>query len=194
MRDDLVNAPDGYESIRKDSEKIGFPMPSDERTGALLRTLAAARPAARILELGTGTGLSASWLLDGMDATSTLVSVDTNGNYQAIARRSLGQDSRIELITEDGLEFLNRTSDNEFDLIFGDTWPGKYIGFDQVLRVLKPGGVLLFDDMLPQPNWPADHPAKVADLLEKIASLPSDQFATVRMSWGTGHVLITKRA
>jgi predicted O-methyltransferase YrrM len=36
---------------------VGFTMASDAWTGALLRTLAAAKPGGSLLELGTGTGL-----------------------------------------------------------------------------------------------------------------------------------------
>ena len=47
-------------------------MPSDPLTCTLLRTLAASKPGGQFLELGSGTGLSTAWLLDGMDARATL--------------------------------------------------------------------------------------------------------------------------
>ena len=54
-------------AIQAATETLGFDMPSIPQTGALLRALAASKPAARVLELGTGTGIATCWLLDGLD-------------------------------------------------------------------------------------------------------------------------------
>jgi predicted O-methyltransferase YrrM len=53
-------------------------MASEPLVGALLRTLVASKPAGRFLELGTGTGVATTWMLDGMDPASALTTVDTD--------------------------------------------------------------------------------------------------------------------
>ena len=58
--------------IEKRTAELGFDMPSDMRTGALLKALAASKPNGRLLELGTGTGLATACLLAGMDSASSL--------------------------------------------------------------------------------------------------------------------------
>jgi CheY-like chemotaxis protein len=58
------------------------------------------------LELGTGTGHGTAWLLTGMDAASTLVTVDPDELVVAVARRHLGSDSRVTFQVADGAEFL----------------------------------------------------------------------------------------
>ena len=65
-------------------------MASDPQTGSFLRALAASKPAANLLELGTGTGLSAAWLLDGMDATSQLDSVEYRWTGDGSRRKHSG--------------------------------------------------------------------------------------------------------
>lgn len=67
--DDLsyIRPPAALARILKRSAEIGFEMASEDRTGALLRTLAASKPGGRFLELGTGTGVATAWVLDGMD-------------------------------------------------------------------------------------------------------------------------------
>lgn len=77
-------------------------MSCDERTGSLLTVLAAARPGGRILELGTGVGEGAAWLLSGMDPNSQLISVELDAAVQAIARAELESDPRTTFITGDG--------------------------------------------------------------------------------------------
>ena len=66
--------PEQYEAILADSAE--FEMASDKTTGQWLRAMAASKGNGRFLDLGTGTGLSACWILDGMDAGSTLLTVD----------------------------------------------------------------------------------------------------------------------
>ncbi len=185
--------PPRYLEILERSRTIDFAMPSDEATGGLLRCLVASKKGARVLELGTGTGLAASWLLDGMDEEAFLDSVELNADYLKIASKFLSDDPRLSLICDDGMSFLERSKDEAYDFIFADTWPGKYVGFSHSLRILRPGGIIVFDDMLPQPNWPSDHPLKVERLLREIDDLPPERFQVVKLCWSTGHILITKR-
>ena len=81
--------PNILEAIVADTERLGFSMASEPKTGSLLRLLAASKPRARVLEIGTGTGISAAWLLEGMDDASTLVSVDNDAQCQEVARKHL---------------------------------------------------------------------------------------------------------
>lgn len=185
--------PKGYEALLNASRLAKFAMPSDFQTGALLRTLAVTKPNARFLELGTGTGLGACWLLDGMDASSSLTSVESNEAWMRIARSHIA-DPRVQFILGDGLAFLEQAPAESFDFIYADTWPGKYVGFEHTLRILRKDGIIVMDDMLPQPNWPSDHAPKVAKLLREIDELPARGFSVLKMCWYTGHILITKRA
>ena len=65
--------PKFYSEIKSDSEKITFSMPSDLQTGSFLRTLTATKKDGRFLELGTGTGLSLAWMIEGMSENSNLI-------------------------------------------------------------------------------------------------------------------------
>src|SRR5580658_6666177 len=115
-----LNPPAALPEILKRTEALAFPMPSEPRTGAMLRVLAASKPGGRLLELGTGTGLSAAWLLDGMDANARLITVDIDPETQAVARSILGDDARLEIVTADAADFLRQQAPETFDLIFAD--------------------------------------------------------------------------
>lgn len=166
-------------------------MASDLLTGALLRTLAASKPAGRLLELGTGTGLSTSWILSGMDTQSTLVSLDNDDTFLAIARESLGGDPRLDLVCTDGGEWIQANQYRTFDFIFADTWHGKYLMLDVVLQMLKPGGIYVIDDMLPQPNWPEGHAEKAEKLIGELENKPD--LLLTKQCWSTGIIIATKR-
>ncbi len=188
----IMRLPSTLEAIENTTRRLGFPMASDRQTGCLLRTLAASKPKGHFLELGTGTGLSASWLLDGMCEHSVLKSVDKDLRLSAVAEKHLGQDSRVEFVVEDGLHFLKSLQGIEkFDLIFADTWPGKYDELELALALLKRGGLYVIDDMMPQSNWPDDHPPKVRDLLQTLENLEGYQMTS--LCWSTGIVLVVKQ-
>lgn len=183
--------PAAYHLIDQETRLSGFTMASDIDTCSLLKTLAAAKPGGKFLELGTGTGLSTSWILDGMDANATLVSIDNDAQFLNIARKFLSDDPRITLVLTDGEEWVNANQTEKFDYIFADTWHGKYLLLDEVLDMLKPGAFYIIDDMLPQPNWPEGHDQKALNLIDYLDSR-SDLVITKQV-WATGIVLGVKR-
>ena len=185
-----VGFPPAWPALERESKEAQFGMASEPLLGALLRVLAASRPGGRILELGTGTGMATAWLLDGMAADASLVSVDNDAEVQRIAAHTLGSDSRLTLVAEDGTAFLRKQPARSFDLVFADAMPGKYEALDAALAVVKPGGFYVVDDLLPQANWPEGHAAKVPVLMQQLAARAD--FSIVPMAWASG-VLIAVR-
>src|ERR1700716_170794 len=124
--DDLphIHPPPALAQILKRTADLRFDMASEQRTGALLRTLSASKPAGRFLELGTGTGVATAWILDGMDAASKLISVDVNTTFQQVARDALGDDAPVTFIADDAISFLNRQPAASFDFVFADALRG----------------------------------------------------------------------
>lgn len=184
--------PLNLDAIERDTDQSNFSMPSERKTGSLLRTLAAAKPNGRFLELGTGTGLSTAWILSGMDVGSSLISVDNEADAQEIARKYLGEDSRVTFLCEDGAQVIQNEKSGSFDCIFADAWPGKYYLLEETLDLLKIGGLYVIDDMNPQPNWPEGHDAKAAKLLSKLDN--SEHLSVCRMQWATGIVICSRTA
>jgi predicted O-methyltransferase YrrM len=187
-----LTPPPALAQIQADTVALGFPMASEPEVGALLRTLAASKPGGVVLELGTGTGLATTWLLDGMDAAAHLITVDNDPAVAAIARRHLASDSRVQFHVMDAADLLPTLAGESVDLLFADTWAGKYTQFDAALRLLKPGGLYVIDDMLPQPNWPAGHAVKVAHLLADLSARAD--LVVAQLAWASGVVVATKRS
>jgi predicted O-methyltransferase YrrM len=190
--DDLAHLqpPAALPAILDRSVALAFPMPSEPRTGAMLRVLAASKPGGRLLELGTGTGLSTAWLLEGMDRDATLVSVDIDPVPQSVAREILGTDPRLEIVTIDAATFLRRQAGASFDLLFADAMPGKYELLDAALALLRPGGFYVIDDMLPQANWPEGHAEKVPLLVADLAARTAYRMAS--LAWSSGLVVVAR--
>jgi predicted O-methyltransferase YrrM len=183
--------PKAYSTIEELTKLSGFTMASDVLTGSLLRTLAGSKPNCKFLELGTGTGLSTSWILDGMDDESTLISVDNDSRFLEIAQSFLGDDKRLSLVCTDGGEWVEKNRDQKYDYIFADTWHGKYLLLDEVLSMLNKGGFYIIDDMLPQPNWPDGHHEKALNLIS-ILEMRKDLSLTKQV-WSTGIIVAVKK-
>jgi predicted O-methyltransferase YrrM len=189
---DLANLqePEVIAAIWADTRASGFSMASEPLTCSLLRTLAASKPSARFLELGSGTGLSTAWLLDGMDSRSRLTTVDNDENLLSILKKHLRSDPRLTVVCADGDDFLRSVRAQHFDFIFADTWSGKYRLLEEALELLNPTGIYVIDDMLPQPNWPDGHAEKVAALIATLEQRKN--LRVTKLSWASGVMLVTK--
>ena len=185
-----IKLPSRLPQLMSETARLNFTMASDLLTGCLLRTLAATKPVGAFLELGAGTGLATAWMLDGMDDESRLVSVEIDEANLAVAKEFLGDDHRATFIHADGGEWLSRAEPNQFDLIFADSWPGKYTHLDEALRLLKRGGLYVIDDMLPQPNWPDGHAQRADELISILEN--RDDLTITKLNWATGIIIGTK--
>ncbi|MGM9475175.1 O-methyltransferase [Pedobacter sp. GSP4] len=183
--------PKAYQQINEATKASGFDMASDVLTCSLLKTLASSKPSGNFLELGTGTGLSTAWILDGIDQDSTLTSIDNDNLFLNIAKKYLGDDSRLNLVSTDGAEWIEKNKEKKFDYIFADTWHGKYLLLDEAIAMLNKGGLYIIDDMLPQQNWPEGHQEKAVKLIKDLES--RDDLHLTKQVWATGIVIGVKK-
>jgi predicted O-methyltransferase YrrM len=191
MRDiEDLTQPSALSAILIETTRLGFSMASEPLTGSLLRTLVRSKGGGHIFELGTGTGIATAWMLDGLDAHARLVTVEHDGTLAAVAKRHLGNDPRVTFVIDDAAAYVARAGGRRFDLIFADTWVGKFTHVDEVLALLKDGGFYVLDDMLPQPNWPDGHAGKVDALLAGLRRKQNLMVTT--LSWASGIVLAVK--
>jgi predicted O-methyltransferase YrrM len=121
--------------------------------GAVLRFLASVIQARSIVEIGTGAGVSGTWLLRGMAPGGLLTSIDVEPEHQRVAKQTFLAAgfpiSRFRLIAGSALDVLPRLSDGGYDMVFGDAAKEEYSSyFEEAVRLLRPGGILAFDNAL----------------------------------------------
>ena len=120
---------------------------------ALLVQLSGAR---LIVEVGTFTGYSALCMAQAMPEDGRLICCDIPGEYNATAERywrEAGLSARIEQRLAPALETLSALEGEglvgQVDLIFIDADKANYpTYFEQALRLVRPGGLILFDNTL----------------------------------------------
>ncbi|HKD97620.1 MAG TPA: O-methyltransferase [Micromonosporaceae bacterium] len=137
---------------RRTAAEFGL-VPVSSGTGAVLRMLAAVAGARAVVEVGTGTGVSALWLLRGMRPDGVLTTIDIDAEHQRAAKRVLADagyaPGRTRLITGRALDVLARLADHAYDLVFLDGERADYAAAAAVApRLLRPGGVLAVNGAL----------------------------------------------
>jgi predicted O-methyltransferase YrrM len=140
-------------AARANATALGGTEPVRPDVGAALRFLACAVGARTVVEIGTGCGSSGVWLLRGMRPGSTLTSVDTEPEYQRMARKAFTQagfaQNQCRLILGRALDVLPRLSDGAYDMVFCDADPRDYPDYlSAALRLLRTGGVVAFNNAL----------------------------------------------
>lgn len=162
--------------------------------GALLRFLAASIQARAVVEIGTGAGVSGTWLLRGMHPEGVLTSIDREPEHQRVAKQTFlaagFATSRFRLISGDALEVLPRLTDGAYDIVFGDASKEEYSSYlDEALRLLRPGGIVAFDNALwhgqvPDPGARDPGTVAIRDLLRRVRD--DDRLVPVLVPSGDG--------
>ena len=121
--------------------------------GAFLMLLARAIGARRAVEIGTFTGYSALCIARGLTDDGTLVCCDTSEEWTSIAKpfwERAGVAGKIDLRIGPALETLRAMPEEpvlDFAFIDADK-PGYPAYYEELLQRLRPGGLILVDNVL----------------------------------------------
>ncbi len=162
--------------------------------GSLLKFLASTIDASNVVEIGTGTGVSGLWLFRGMNSAGVLTSIDSDQERQRAAKEIFSEAGiasyKIRLIAGRAIEVVAKLTDNAYDLMFisGDKLEYETL-LDQSLRLLRPGGILVFNNILDDSNS-ADNEA-VKAVSEKIKD--DSRLVSVMLPSGSGIIASSYR-
>ncbi|WP_371741772.1 O-methyltransferase [Herbiconiux sp. VKM Ac-2851] len=196
--DDIVVETTQIVAARMHAAEVGVESVSPA-IGSQLAVIAAAARAKSIVEIGTGLGVSALWMLSGAP-DATITSIDTELEHQQVARAALLDAkvpaNRIRLITGTAGDVLPRLNESSYDLVLVDADPASVIEYvEHGLRLVRQGGTVL----VPHALWkdkvadPAQRGDTVGDFRTLIAELSGSDAVLVALSpAGDGLLQVTK--
>lgn len=143
------------EELELETRKVGplAMMQVAPEQGAFLTLLTRLVGARRAIEVGTFTGYSSICIARGLPADGHLLCCDVSDEWTSIARRfweKAGVADRIELRIAPAAETLRALPETaDVDLAFIDAdKPGYPVYYEEILKRLRPGGVILADNVL----------------------------------------------
>ena len=170
-------------------------------TGAYLRHLAHQLSAQSVVEIGTGSGVGALWLLEGMMPSGTLTSIDDEMEHTNIAKMALAEadiaQPRFRLITNSVMDVMTKLTDRAYDLVvFRHNPEDLSFAISEAHRVLRSGGVFVIDNFFggSKVQDPAQRDPKTIALREagKSIQLDTEAWVTTLIPTGDGLLLATK--
>jgi predicted O-methyltransferase YrrM len=172
------------DEIARGNATRGLPL-VDAEVGALLRVMAIAVNASRILEIGTAIGYSGIWLAGALPAGGMLVTLEFDEGRAREARENFaraGVSDRVSVVVGDAQLKIAKVS-GPFDLIFQDGDKKLYSPLlDRLVALLRPGGVLITDNVLwdgevvpgfqESPRHNAEDTRAIVEYNERVAAHP----------------------
>jgi predicted O-methyltransferase YrrM len=120
--------------------------------GALMALLVRLIGAERILEIGTFTGYSSTAMALALPPDGRITCLDVSREWTDIAREAwadAGVADRVDLRLAPASETLATLDDDSYDVAFIDAdKPGYDTYYEECLRVVRPGGLVLIDNVL----------------------------------------------
>lgn len=153
-----------------------------------------------VLELGTYIGVSTLYLADAVGPTGRVTTVERGEEFHTIACRNFarnGMSDRIRPLLGGALETLNAEAAEAhgYDMILVDAGKEEYADMlAPALKCLKPGGLLIVDDVFMNGDALNEHPHSVKgegvrEMLSRIAALTPDYQRTI-LPMGNGTLLL----
>jgi len=156
-------SPELVERARRLAAEMQFKRSSIPEIGGLLATLAASRPAGRLAEIGTGTGMGAAWIVSAMGPEASFVTVEADDERAAACAGLFAGAPNVRVLCGNWHDVL--PAEAPFDLLFfdGGGWkrsPPAQMRAEsgRALDLVVPGGVVVMDNLTPEHLWPADGP------------------------------------
>ena len=119
--------------------------------GKLLQMLIKISNTGRVVEVGTFTGYSALAMAEALPDDGTLTTLESSSEFAAIARHYFEKSPygrKINLIVGPALQSLKAMPADSEDFVFIDADKPSYgLYFDEALRILRSGGIILVDNV-----------------------------------------------
>lgn len=172
------------------ADRLGFEHSCSDAVGHLLQVLAGQFPGETIGEIGGGCGVGTAWLAAGLPSDSHLITIDSNDAAVASVRSQFNDHARVEILLGDWQALLQH---GPFAMLFVDVSEAKNNFADDVIDALRPGGLVVIDDLTPVDDWPEQWAGKPDTLRQTWLDHPRMRAVEVMVTPTSAVILATRR-
>ncbi len=143
------------------AQRHGFEHSCIPEVGRLLGVLARHAHDGAVGEIGTGTGVGAAWMVTYIEPATRFVTIEADAGRADVAQSLFADRPNVRVIHGDWRVIVEH---GPFDLLFVDAGdakagPGEPVAkaaaaAETILRALRPGGMVVMDDLGPEEEWP----------------------------------------
>jgi predicted O-methyltransferase YrrM len=172
------------------AERLGIHNSCSDEVGHLLQVLAGQFPGETICEIGGGCGVGTAWLAAGLPADSHLITIDSDEASVASVRSQFNDHGRVESLLGDWRAALQR---GPFAMMVVQVSEARHDFADDVIDALRPGGLVVIDDLTPVDHMPAEWPGDPGTLRQTWLDHPRMHAVEIMVSPASSVILATRR-
>ena len=136
---------------RKNGEEVGAAEPS-AAVGNFLKFLTQLTGAKSVVEIGTSSGVSGLWVLQGLPSDGVLTTIDGEREHSKIARNVFEEadipSTKYRIITGNLIDVIGKLADNSYEVVITRDGMDLFEVVQESHRLLRPGGLLVIDHAL----------------------------------------------
>lgn len=136
---------------RKNGEEVGAAEPT-AAVGNFLKFLTQLTGAKSVVEIGTSSGVSGLWVLQGLPSDGVLTTIDAEREHSKIARTIFEEAdiavTKYRIITGNLIDVVGKLADDSYELLITRDAMDLFEIVQESHRLLKRGGLLVVDQAL----------------------------------------------
>jgi predicted O-methyltransferase YrrM len=136
---------------RKNGEEVGAAEPTPA-VGNFLKFLTQLTGAKSVVEIGTSSGVSGLWVLQGLPSDGVLTTIDAEREHSKIARNVFEEadipSTKYRIITGNLIDVIGKLADNSYEVVITRDGMDLFEVVQESHRLLRSGGLLVIDHAL----------------------------------------------
>jgi predicted O-methyltransferase YrrM len=136
---------------RKNGEEVGAAEPT-AAVGNFLKFLTQLTGAKSVVEIGTSSGVSGLWVLQGLPSDGVLTTIDAEREHSKIARNVFEEadipSTKYRIITGNLIDVIGKLADNTYEVVITRDGMDLFEVVQESHRLLRSGGLLVIDHAL----------------------------------------------
>jgi predicted O-methyltransferase YrrM len=136
---------------RKNGEEVGAAEPT-AAVGNFLKFLTQLTGAKSVVEIGTSSGVSGLWVLQGLPSDGVLTTIDAEREHSKIARNVFEEadipSTKYRIITGNLIDVIGKLADNSYEIVITRDGMDLFEVVQESYRLLRSGGLLVIDHAL----------------------------------------------